>query len=66
MISDVACDPELPPLEMISGRNEESTMAFSSSPSKWPIAVAVSSSPMNSTASHPARFFTIKSRPIDR
>ena len=31
MISEVACEPELPPLEMISGRKSASTSAFASS-----------------------------------
>ena len=56
MISDVACEPELPPELMISGMNSVRTIAFSSSVSKCCIAVAVSISPMNSAQSQPARF----------
>src|SRR6266852_5909620 len=40
--SEVACDPELPPLEMMSGTNSASTTALAISFSKNPIAVAVS------------------------
>ena len=54
MMSVVACDPELPPLEMISGTKRASTTAFSISFSKKPIAVAVSNSPRNNTTSQPA------------
>ena len=55
-----ACDPELPPLEMISGTNSARTTAFAISFSKKPIAVAVSISPRNSTTSQPARFLTMR------
>ena len=51
-----ACDPELPPLEMMSGTKSASTTARSISASKAPIAVAVSISPRKSAVSHPARF----------
>ena len=44
---------------MISGTNSASTTARAISFSKYPIAVAVSISPTNRIASHPARFFTI-------
>ena len=60
MTSVEACDPELPPLEMISGTNSASTTARAISFSKKPIAVAVSISPRNSTVSQPARFCTIR------
>ena len=53
MISEAACEPELPPLEMMSGTNSASTTARAISSSKWPIAVAVSISPRNSTSSQP-------------
>ena len=55
MTSDVACDPELPPEEMISGTNSASTTALSISFSNTPMAVAVSISPRKSAASQPAR-----------
>ena len=45
MMSEVACEPELPPELMISGMNRASTTARSISCSKYPIAVAVSISP---------------------
>ena len=41
MISEVACEPELPPDEMMSGTNTASTTAFAISSSKPLIAVAV-------------------------
>ena len=53
MISDVDCDPELPPDEMISGMNSASTAARSISCSKCPIAWAVSVSPTKRIASQP-------------
>ena len=56
MTSVAACDPELPPLEMMSGTNKASTTAFWISASKAPIAVAVSISPRNNAVSQPARF----------
>ena len=59
MTSVDACDPELPPLEMMSGTKSASTTARAISASKAPIAVAVSISPTNSTVSQPARFCTI-------
>ena len=64
MTSVDACEPELPPLEMISGTNSASVTALAISFSKKPIAVAVSISPRNSAVSQPARFFTILSRAI--
>jgi hypothetical protein len=64
MISDVACDPELPPELMISGTKSASTTARSISCSKCPIAVAVSISPKNSAVSQPARFLIICQKPI--
>ncbi len=56
MTSVAACDPELPPLEMIRGTKRASTTAFWISASNAPMAVAVSISPINSAVSHPARF----------
>ncbi len=56
MISDVACEPELPPELMISGMNRVSTIAFSSSLSKYCMALAVSISRGTGRASQPARF----------
>ena len=56
MTSVDACEPELPPLEMMSGTNSARTTAFAISASKAPIAVAVSISPRNSAVSQPARF----------
>ena len=50
MTSVVACEPELPPLEMMSGMNSASTTARAISFSKKPIALAVSISPRNSAA----------------
>ena len=59
MTSVDACEPELPPLEMINGTNSANTTALAISFSKNPIAVAVSISPRNNTTSHPARFLSI-------
>ena len=56
MTSVAAWDPELPPLEMMSGTNSARTTAFVISYSKDAIAVAVSISPRKSAVSHPARF----------
>ena len=53
MISEVACEPELPPELMMSGRKRASTTARSISCSKWPMAVAVSISPRNRAQSQP-------------
>src|SRR5262249_28783915 len=58
MISVVACDPELPPLEMTSGTNRASTTALAISASKNPIAVAVSISLRNRITSQVARLWT--------
>ena len=66
MTSVDACEPELPPDEMISGRNTASTTARAISSSKKAIAVAVSISPRKSTASQPPRFFSIAANPISR
>ena len=55
MMSDVACEPELPPELMTSGMNIASTTAFEISPSKCCIAVAVSISERKSAHSQPAR-----------
>ena len=51
-----ACDPELPPLEMISGTNSASTTALAISSWNALMAVAVNISPMNSAINQPARF----------
>ena len=64
IISEVACEPELPPELMISGMNSVSTTAFSSSPSKPCMAEAVSISTRNSAQSQPARFRIIAKKPI--
>ena len=53
------CDPEFPPLLMISGTNKATIGSNSISCSKTPIAVAVSISPRNSADSQPPLFFTI-------
>src|ERR1043166_795446 len=55
MINVAACEPELPPLEMINGTNNASTTARAISCSKNPIAVAVNNSPINKMTSQPAR-----------
>ena len=65
MISDVACEPELPPELMIRGTKSASTTACAISPSKWLIAVAVSISPKNSAVSHPPRFLIIGQKRIE-
>ena len=59
MTSVEACDPELPPLEMINGTNSVRTMAREISASNAPMAVAVSISPRNNAVSQPARLWTI-------
>ena len=59
MISDVPCEPELPPELMMSGRKIASTVARSISFWYTPSAVAVNISPMNSALSQPARFLII-------
>ncbi len=56
MMSEVACEPELPPELMMSGMKSPSTMARLSSASKVCMAVAVSISPRKSAQSQPARF----------
>src|SRR6202521_3533726 len=53
MTNVVACEPELPPLEMISGTNSARTTAFSISLSKNPMAVVVSISPRNREPQNP-------------
>ena len=60
MTSVDACEPELPPLEMMSGTNSASTTARAISSSKCAIAVAVSISPTKSTESQPARFLIMR------
>ena len=64
MISEVACEPELPPELMMSGMKRVSTMARLSSPSKCCIAVAVSISLRKRAQSQPARFRIIVPKPI--
>ena len=64
MTSVVACEPELPPLEMIKGRNMARIAAFSISPLYPCIAVAVSISPRKRMISQVARFLTIRSSGI--
>ena len=67
MINEVACEPELPPDEMISGTNIASTTACSISVLEVAASpVAVSISPRNSTASHPPRFLSMSKKPISR
>ena len=61
MTSVAACEPELPPLLMMSGTNSARMTARAISFSKNPMAVAVSISPMNSTASQRPRFRTMSS-----
>ena len=56
MISEAACEPELPPLLMMRGTKRARTTARAISPSKRPMAVAVSISLRNRTMSQPARF----------
>ena len=53
MTSVEACEPALPPLEMMSGMNSARTTACAISSSKSPIAVAVSISPTKRSASQP-------------
>ena len=66
MTSVVACEPQLPPLEITSGTNSASTTARAISSSYRPIALAVSISPTNSAASQPARFLIIEKKPTSR
>ena len=61
MMSEVACEPELPPDEMMSGTNSANTTARSIAPSKYVIAVVVSISPTSNTDSQPPRFLSISS-----
>ena len=58
MMSEAAWEPELPPLEMMSGTKSASTTARAISSSKRPIAVAVSISLRKRTISQPARLRT--------
>ena len=62
--SVAACEPELPPEEIIKGTNNASTTAFAISFSKNPIAVAVSISPTNKTVSQTTLFFIIEKKGI--
>jgi hypothetical protein len=55
-----ACDPEFPPLLMMSGTNRASTTARAISPSKRAMAVAVSISPRKRAASQPPRFLIMR------
>jgi len=57
IIRDAACEPELPPLEMMSGIKVASTIALAISSSKYAIAEAVSISPTKRMTSQTARFF---------
>ena len=66
MTSVAACEPELPPLLMMSGTNSARMTARAISFSKNPIAVAVSISPTKSTASQRPRFRTMSAKPIWR
>ena len=63
MMSDVACDPELPPELMMRGMKSVSTMARLSAPSKCCIAVAVSISLRNSAHSQPPRLRIMVQKP---
>jgi hypothetical protein len=62
MTSVEACEPELPPLEMISGTNRASTTARAMSSSKCVMALAVSISPRNSSVSQPPRFWIMEEK----
>ena len=70
--SVVACDPEFPPLLMMSGIKSARTTARSISAEKNPIAVAVSISPTNRIASqlsafaHHLRKSHFEIRPVER
>ena len=64
MISDVACEPELPPLAMMSGKNSESTNALLISFSNRPIAHVVNIPPTKSTLSHPTRFLIMSPKRV--
>src|SRR5258708_39781180 len=57
IINEEACEPELPPLEIINGTNRASTTALAISPSKKPMAVAASLFPQKKTTRHPPLFF---------
>ena len=61
-----ACEPELPPLLMISGTKSASTTARAISFSKTAIALAVSISPTKRTESHPPRLRIIAPNPMLR
>ena len=61
-----ACEPELPPLEMMSGMNTASTTARAISASNRLMAAVVSISLTNSTASQPTRLRTISTSPTLR
>src|SRR5258708_30528998 len=56
IINEEACEPELPPLEIINGTNRASTTALAISPSKKPMAVAVGILPPNKNHSPPHLF----------
>ncbi len=66
MTSVVACEPELPPLEMMSGMKSARTTAAAISPSKYCMALAVSISPRKSSDSQRPRLRIISSRPTSR
>ena len=61
-----ACDPELPPLEMIRGMKRARTTARAISSSNRPMAEAVKVSPTKRAASHPARFLIMLKKPVSR
>ena len=64
IIKLAACEPEFPPLEIINGTKRASTTALDISSSKYPMAEAVSISPIKRRTSHPARFFTISPKDV--
>ena len=66
MTSVLACEPELPPLEMMSGMKTDNTTAFAISLSNRPMAVAVSNSPTNSTISQTTRLLSMPRKPTLR
>ena len=64
MISDVACEPELPPELMMSGMKRIKTSALLSSASKCCMALVVSISLRKSAQSHPARLRTMVAKRV--
>lgn len=61
-MSEEACEPVLPPEEMIMGTKSASTTALAISSSKKAMAVAVKPSPSSSATSQPVRLRTISHR----